>query len=69
MAYQTISPAAGELIRSCADITDQHLEVVLTNARQAFEREWRHWLVDGRAAIVFAAAAILRKKAKSMLIS
>lgn len=64
MAYQTINPATGELIRTYADITDHHLEVVLTNAHQAFEREWRHWPVAERAGIVSAAAQILRRKSK-----
>ncbi len=64
MAYQTINPATGELIRTYADITDHHLEVVLTNAHQAFEREWRHWPVAERAGIVSTAAQILRRKSK-----
>lgn len=62
MAYQTINPTTGKLIRIYADISDQDLEAALANAHQAFETNWRHCPVADRAKIVSTAAAILRKK-------
>ncbi|WP_114969427.1 NAD-dependent succinate-semialdehyde dehydrogenase [Rhodoferax ferrireducens] len=62
MAYQTINPTTGELIKTYADISDQDLEVALANAHKTFETDWRHRAVAERAKIVSTAAAILRRK-------
>lgn len=62
MAYQTVNPTTGKLIKTYADITDQGLEKALVNAHQTFEANWRHYPVAERAKVVSTAAAILRKK-------
>jgi succinate-semialdehyde dehydrogenase / glutarate-semialdehyde dehydrogenase len=60
--YQTINPATGELIETFADISDDNLEVALSDAHKAFETDWRHRSVADRGKIVSGAAAILRAK-------
>lgn len=64
MAYQTINPATGKLIKTYADISDQDLEAALANAHKTFETDWRQRPVTERAKVVSAAAAILRRKSE-----
>jgi succinate-semialdehyde dehydrogenase/glutarate-semialdehyde dehydrogenase len=59
MAYQTINPATGELVRTFPDITDSDLDKVVERAQACFET-WRQRPVAERARIVRAAAAKLR---------
>lgn len=62
MAYQTINPATGKLIKTYANISDEDLEAAVANAHKAFRNDWRHRRVAERARIISTAAAILRKK-------
>jgi succinate-semialdehyde dehydrogenase/glutarate-semialdehyde dehydrogenase len=62
MAYQTINPATGKLIKTYANISDQDLEAAVTNAHRTFQADWRHLQVAERARIISTAADILRKK-------
>lgn len=64
MAYQTINPATGKLIKTYENISDQELEAAVANADKAFRSDWRHRPVSERGKIMSAAAAILRKKSE-----
>jgi succinate-semialdehyde dehydrogenase / glutarate-semialdehyde dehydrogenase len=61
MAYQTINPANGVVIRTFSDITDVDLETAVTQAQAVYETDWRHRSVASRAKIVGAAAMKLRE--------
>ena len=65
MAYQTINPATGKLIKTYANISDPDLETAVARAHKAFHRDWRHRPVTERGKIMSTAAAILRKKVTS----
>jgi succinate-semialdehyde dehydrogenase/glutarate-semialdehyde dehydrogenase len=64
MAYQTINPATGKLIKTYANISDQDLEAAVGDAHKAFQSDWRHCPVARRASIISTAAAILREKSE-----
>jgi succinate-semialdehyde dehydrogenase/glutarate-semialdehyde dehydrogenase len=64
MAYQTINPATGKLIKTYANISDQDLEAAVANAHKVFHNNWRHRRVTERARIISTAATILRKKSE-----
>ena len=61
MAYQTINPFDGKLVRTFDGLTDAELEAKLATASTCFE-SWRLTSFAHRAAIVGRAAAILRKR-------
>ncbi|MGY6125409.1 NAD-dependent succinate-semialdehyde dehydrogenase [Paraburkholderia strydomiana] len=63
MAYQTINPATGELVRTFPGITDSELDKVVDRAQACFET-WRRRPVAERARIVRSAAAKLRAHAQ-----
>ncbi|SCX57450.1 NAD-dependent succinate-semialdehyde dehydrogenase [Nitrosospira sp. Nsp1] len=62
MAYQTINPATGKLIKTYANISDPDLETAVASAHKAFHSDWRHRPVTERGKIMSTAATILRKK-------
>jgi succinate-semialdehyde dehydrogenase/glutarate-semialdehyde dehydrogenase len=64
MAYQTINPATGKLIKIYASISDQELEIAVANAHEAFRSDWRRRPIAGRGKIMSTAAAILRRKSE-----
>jgi succinate-semialdehyde dehydrogenase/glutarate-semialdehyde dehydrogenase len=63
MAYQTINPATGEVLKTFPEITDSALDQIVDRAHACFEM-WRNRRVDERAKVVHAAAAKLRKHAE-----
>ncbi len=64
MAYQTINPATGEVMRTYPEISDTELEASVRRAHAAYEFDWRHRSIADRAHIVSGAAAKLREKAE-----
>ncbi|MFD1557503.1 NAD-dependent succinate-semialdehyde dehydrogenase [Paraburkholderia silviterrae] len=64
MAYQTVSPATGQLIKTFPGISDAELEATLARAHTCYETDWRHRPVSERARIVSRAAARLRERAE-----
>ena len=56
MAYQTINPATGTLVRGLVTITDDELDTVVGQALEAFMMDWRQRPVPHRASIVAGAA-------------
>jgi succinate-semialdehyde dehydrogenase / glutarate-semialdehyde dehydrogenase len=60
MAYQTISPANGELVRTFDEITDKELEAAVAKAHAVYGTEWRRRSIADRARVMSQAAAKLR---------
>jgi succinate-semialdehyde dehydrogenase/glutarate-semialdehyde dehydrogenase len=64
MAYQTINPATGEVIRTFPEISHRELEAAVKRAQAVYEADWRHRSVADRARIVRGAAGKLRENAE-----
>ena len=62
MAYQSINPADGKLLKKFEDLSDSQLETKLAAAAACYEG-WRHKSYAERARIVSKAAEILHAKA------
>ena len=63
MAYQTINPSTGEVVKRFAEISDADLEVAVADAQAAFEA-WHRQPVKHRAKILTAVAAKLRENSE-----
>jgi succinate-semialdehyde dehydrogenase/glutarate-semialdehyde dehydrogenase len=63
MAYQTINPSTGEVVRRFTEISDADLDAAVAEAQAAFET-WRQQPVKHRAKILSAVAAKLRENAE-----
>jgi succinate-semialdehyde dehydrogenase/glutarate-semialdehyde dehydrogenase len=61
MAYQSINPYTGKLLKTFKELTGPQLEQALKTAATCFE-SWRHIPFAGRAVVAAKAAAILRKR-------
>src|ERR1017187_869268 len=61
MAYQSVNPYDGKILKTFKELTDNQLETALGNAATCFEN-WRHTTFAGRAAVVKKAAAIMRAR-------
>jgi succinate-semialdehyde dehydrogenase/glutarate-semialdehyde dehydrogenase len=61
MAYQTISPATGEVIRTFNEISDKELESAVAQAQVAYQSDWSRRKISDRAKVVSAAASRLRE--------
>ena len=61
MAYQTVNPNNGKLLKKFDEFTDEQLEAALVTAESCF-RTWRHATFATRAAVVAKAAAIMRSR-------
>jgi succinate-semialdehyde dehydrogenase/glutarate-semialdehyde dehydrogenase len=64
MAYQTINPTTGELVRSYPEISDAEMEAAVATAHGLYVTDWRHRSIADRARIVSGAAAKLRQRVK-----
>lgn len=61
MAYQSINPCDGKVLKTFEELSDKQLETALATAAACFET-WRHTSFAARAAVVAKAAAILRAR-------
>jgi succinate-semialdehyde dehydrogenase/glutarate-semialdehyde dehydrogenase len=61
MAYESINPYNGTILKTFKELTGARLETALGNAAACFEN-WRHTTFAERAAVVAKAAAILRAR-------
>jgi succinate-semialdehyde dehydrogenase/glutarate-semialdehyde dehydrogenase len=62
MAYQTVNPANGKLIKTFPETTDAQLETKLAAAARCFQT-WKHKTYAERAVIVAKASKLLHSKA------
>jgi succinate-semialdehyde dehydrogenase/glutarate-semialdehyde dehydrogenase len=61
MAYQSVNPYDGKILKTFEELTDKQLERALETAATCFET-WRHTTFAERAAVVAKAAAIMRAR-------
>lgn len=61
MAYQSVNPYDGKLLKTFDELTDKQLETAIAAADTCFET-WRHMTFAERAAIATKAAAIMRAR-------
>jgi succinate-semialdehyde dehydrogenase/glutarate-semialdehyde dehydrogenase len=61
MAYQSVNPYDGKILKTFEELTDKQLEMALATAATCFE-SWRHTTFAERAAVVAKASAILRAR-------
>jgi succinate-semialdehyde dehydrogenase/glutarate-semialdehyde dehydrogenase len=61
MAYQSINPYNGKLLKTFKELTDPQLEKALKTAATCFDN-WRHTSFTERAVVAAKAAAILRER-------
>jgi succinate-semialdehyde dehydrogenase/glutarate-semialdehyde dehydrogenase len=59
MAYQTVNPATGELLRTFDDHTDQQMEEMLATADRTFREVWSRKSVRDRARVIGKAASLM----------
>ena len=61
MAYQSLNPYDGRILKTFEELTDKQLETAVHAAEQCFET-WRHTTFAERSAVLARAAAILRSR-------
>ena len=61
MAYQSVNPYDGKILKTFAELTDKQLERALETAATCFE-SWRRTTFAERAAVVAKASAIMRAR-------
>jgi succinate-semialdehyde dehydrogenase/glutarate-semialdehyde dehydrogenase len=61
MAYQSVNPYDGKILKTFEELTDKQLETALENAAACFEN-WRRTTFAERAAVAAKAAAIMRAR-------
>jgi succinate-semialdehyde dehydrogenase/glutarate-semialdehyde dehydrogenase len=66
MAYRSINPFTGELLRTFDQLTDAQVESALAQADGAFRRTWSAAAFRDRARIVSRAASLMRERKESL---
>src|ERR1017187_3188629 len=61
MAYQSINPYDGKILKTFEELTDKQLETAIETAATCFET-WRHKSFAERAAVVAKTATIMRTR-------
>ena len=61
MAYQSLNPYDGKVLKTFEELTDKQLETAVHAAEQSF-KTWRHTTFAERSAVLARAAAILRSR-------
>lgn len=62
MAYKSVNPFNGAVLRSFDNLSDAQIEAALERAQSTYEIHWRVAPVKHRASILHAAAGIMRKR-------
>ncbi|MDE1156026.1 MAG: NAD-dependent succinate-semialdehyde dehydrogenase [Acidobacteriaceae bacterium] len=62
MAYQTINPENGKLVKTFPDHNDAQLAEIVDRASTTYEKDWRRRSLEDRKVIVKRAATIMREK-------
>jgi len=61
MAYRTINPATGNVVKTYDTVSDVALGEAMDVAQACYENDWRLRSVEQRAAIIHAAATLMRQ--------
>ena len=59
MAYQSVNPSNGELLRTFEEHTDQQMEEMLVTAEQTFREVWPRKPLRERAKVIGKAASLM----------
>src|SRR6266481_6397323 len=62
MAYESVNPYNGKVLKTFDDITDEQLEATVARAAKTFEESWSLKAISYRGSILKRAAAILRER-------
>ncbi|HXL27657.1 MAG TPA: NAD-dependent succinate-semialdehyde dehydrogenase [Chthoniobacterales bacterium] len=62
MAYKSVNPYNGKVLKTFDDITDEQLEATVARAAKTFEESWSLKAISYRGSILKRAAAILRER-------
>ena len=66
MAYQSINPFDGKVVKFFDEINDAQLESKLKTASHCFENDWRHRSFTDRKAVLAKAAALMRERSQAL---
>lgn len=66
MAYRTINPATGEVVKTFESISDAALDKVVDTAQACYESDWRLRSMAQRAKVIHAAADYMRRNCDHM---
>jgi succinate-semialdehyde dehydrogenase / glutarate-semialdehyde dehydrogenase len=66
MAYRSINPYNGEVLKTYDDITDAALEAAIARANQAFATAWSRDPIARRAAVLKRAAGLMRDRSNKL---
>ena len=61
MAYQSVNPYDGKILKTFEELSDEQLETALETASACF-KTWRHTTFAERAVVVAKASAIMRER-------
>jgi succinate-semialdehyde dehydrogenase / glutarate-semialdehyde dehydrogenase len=62
MAYQSVNPANGEILRSFDEHSDEQMQCVLARAEDAYQHIWSKMAIRERATIVGRAASLMLER-------
>jgi succinate-semialdehyde dehydrogenase / glutarate-semialdehyde dehydrogenase len=62
MAYKSVNPYNGNVLKTVDDITDEQLEAAVGRAAKTYEENWRLKDISYRGSVLKRAAAILRER-------
>src|SRR2546422_618362 len=66
MAYQSVNPANGEILRSFDQHTDEQIKIALATADNTYRRVWSKMPFSDRAKIVGRAASLMLERKESL---
>jgi succinate-semialdehyde dehydrogenase/glutarate-semialdehyde dehydrogenase len=66
MAYQSVNPASGEILRSFDEHTDEQMRNALATAQDAYQQIWSKMAIRDRAKIVGRAASLMLERTESL---
>jgi len=62
MAYRTINPATGKVVKTYDNISDAALSEAMDVAQACYENDWPLRSIAQRAEVIHAAAELMRRK-------
>src|ERR1700730_5914430 len=66
MAYQSVNPANGEILRSFDQHTDEQMLTALATAEETYRSVWSRMAIGDRAKIVGRAASLMLERKESL---
>lgn len=66
MAYQSVNPASGEILRTFDQLTDEQMQTALATADGTYRNVWSKMPVRDRAKIVSRAASLMLKRKENL---